>query len=162
MALIAALAAGGCEPDPAGDSRADRREATSVSSLADTVGSQQRDSTPSSAAIGDSVVATDENPFARFGLPGFDEPPVSMIRYPLRIENRSPAAMVVSATAGASTVVLDTIDPGEALRADLEAPSTGVVLGWSAIDGTGSGERTIEASSDSVQVVPIDGFPGSR
>lgn len=162
LMLIAAFTTVSCKPDPAEDSRENRPGTTPLSSVTDAAGRLQQESEPSSAGIGEPVMVTGETPFAELGLPEFDEAPVSMIRLPLRVENRTPEAIVITATAGAATVVVDTIDPGEALRADLEAPSTGVVLGWSTIDGTGSGERSIEADADSVQIVSIDGFPGSR
>ncbi len=155
MTLIAVFVAGGCQPASTADSDAEGLAAPPSWSPADKVWQPPRANEQAPAGISESVALDNDNPFAALGLPEFDEPTTSMIRFPLRVQNAAPNAIVVTATAGAASVVLDTIDSGSELRIDLKAPSEGVVVKWRAIDGTGSGDLPIAAVADSVQIVRI-------
>jgi hypothetical protein len=58
--------------------------------------------------------------------------------------------------------VLDSLDPDDDIRVDLEAPADGLLLNWNAIDGNASGVRPIRVFADSVQVVRIELRSGPR
>lgn len=101
-----------------------------------------------------------EYPFENFNLPDDGEADRPVVRHELRIENRLTHVIVVAATAGAAPVVLDSLDPGEVVRLDVEAPADRLVLQWQTTDGSASGTRLVEALADSVQVVRIEVVPG--
>lgn len=99
---------------------------------------------------------TGEYPFENFDLLDESEAGLPVVRYSLRIENGTTQIMVVAATAGASPVILDSIDPGDHLRIDLDAPAGRLELTWKSTDGSASGIRPIHMLADSVQVVRIE------
>ena len=101
-----------------------------------------------------------EDPFENFDIPADGEPDRPLVRHELRIENGLAHMIVVSATAGAAPVVLDSLDPGEFVRLDVEAPADRLELQWHTIDGSASGTRLVEAMADSVQVVRFEVVPG--
>ena len=99
---------------------------------------------------------TDDYPFENFNLPDSGEVDSPIVRYPLRIENGMNRHIVVAATAGGATVVLDSNDPGARIRVDLEAPDGQLVLNWNTTDGGTSGVIPIRVLADSVQTVRIE------
>ena len=103
-----------------------------------------------------------EYPFDNFNLPDDGEAARPIVRYPLRIENGTNHSIVVAATAGASPVVLDSLDPGDSFRIDLEAPADRLELTWRATDGSASGAWPIRGLADSVLVVRIEMGSGPR
>jgi hypothetical protein len=108
------------------------------------------------------VESTVENPFENFDLPDDGEADRPIVRHELRIENGLTVRLVVAATAGAAPVVLDSLDPGESVRLDLEAPADMLQLQWHTIDGNISGFRPIVELADSIQVVRIDAESSDR
>jgi hypothetical protein len=103
-----------------------------------------------------------EDPFENFDIPAVGEQDRPLVRHELRIENGLAHVIVVAATAGAAPVVLDSLDPGEFVRLDVEAPADRLELQWHTIDGSASGTRLVEAMADSVQVVRFEVVPGPR
>jgi hypothetical protein len=101
-------------------------------------------------------------PFDNFNLPDEGESALPIVRYPLRIENGTVQIIVVAATAGASPVVLGTLDAGDHVRIDLEAPAGRLELTWESTDGSASGIRPIRVLADSVQVVRLEAGSGPR
>jgi hypothetical protein len=101
-----------------------------------------------------------EDPFENFNIPADGETDRPLVRHELRIENGLAYVIVVAATAGAAPVVLDSLDPGEFVRLDVEAPADRLELQWHTIDGSASGTRLVEAMADSVQVVRFEVVPG--
>lgn len=108
------------------------------------------------------VEPTGGYPFDNFNLPDDGEIELPIVRYPLRIENGTTQILVVTATAGAHPVVLDTLEPGDYVRIDLEAPDDRLELSWESTDGSASGTWPIRGLADSVRVVRIEAGSGPR
>ncbi len=94
-------------------------------------------------------------PFRNFSLPGEPRSAAERIRYPVRIESAIALPVVVHATAGGDSVLLDTLPASGALRLDLEAPPAGLRLVWRTTDGRWSGELPVPAVADTVQLLRL-------
>ena len=145
MVLVSILAFVACGPERPADSV---QGSPPASAVRPNPGSQQP------------VEPVGEYPFENFNLPDDGEADRPVVRHELRIENRLKHVIVVAATAGAAPVVLESLDPGEFVRLDVEAPADRLVLQWQTTDGSASGTRLVEALADSVQVVRIEVVPG--
>jgi len=108
------------------------------------------------------VEPTGEYPFEDFDIPDDEAVGMPIVRYPLRIENGTIWRIVVAATAGAGSVILDSLDPGADIRIDLEAPADGLVLSWKTTVGNTSGLRPVRVVADSVQLVRIEALSEPR
>lgn len=156
-ALVGVLAIAACGPDRPADSVEGGSAAAPTRGSAESAGERIVQLTPGSEQ---SVEPGGEHPFENFDLPDNGESGLPIVRYRLRIENGTTRRIVVMATAGAAPVVLDSLDPDDDIRVDLEAPADGLVLNWNTIDGDASGLRPIRVLADSVQVVRIEPRPG--
>ena len=153
LALVGVVAIVACGPDRPADSAEGGPAAAQARGSAESARETVVQLTPRSEQP---VEPGGEYPFENFDLPDNGESSLPIVRYRLRIENGTGRHIVVAATAGAAPVVLDSLDPDDDLRVDLEAPADGLVLKWHAIDGNASGERPIRVLADSVQVVRIE------
>jgi hypothetical protein len=152
LALVGVVAIAACGPDRPADSAEGRSAAAPTRGSVESPREPGAQLTPGSEQP---VEPGGEYPFENFDLPDDDESSLPIVRHRLRIENGTGRRIVVAATAGAAPVVLDSLDPGDDIRVDLEAPADGLALNWNAIDGNSSGVRPIRVRADSVQVVRI-------
>ena len=157
LALVGVVAIAACGPDRPADSAEGRPAAAPARGSAESARETVVQLTPRSEQP---VEPGGEYPFENFDLPDDGESVLPIVRYRLRIENGTARRIVVAATAGAAPVVLDSLDPGDDIRVDLEAPADGLALNWDTIDGSTSGVRPIRVLADSVQVVRIEPRPG--
>ena len=139
LALIGGLAIAACGPDRPADSVEERSAAA-----------------PTRGSVESPVEPTGVYPFENFNLPDDGESGLPIVRYRLRIQNGTTRRIVVAATAGTTPVALDSLDPGDDIRVDLDAPADGLALNWNTIDGNTSGVRPIQVLADSVQTVRIE------
>jgi len=163
VALVVALTIAACGPErpadtvqggpPASRAGGSVESATSADTVQESAGQLNRGSQQP-------VEPAEGYPFENFNLPEDGEAEQPIVRHELRIENRLAHVIVVAATAGAAPVILDSLDPGELVRLDVEAPADRLELQWHTIDGTSSGTRQVGALADSVQVVRIEAVPG--
>ncbi len=102
----------------------------------------------------------DASPFRNFPLPPDPNAAGDVERHPVRIANRESETFVVRASAGAAPVVLDTLEPGESYRVDLEAPAGTLRIEWRSLDGRIYGDARVQPVSsllaDSVSIVRIE------
>ena len=164
-ALVVALAIAACGPDRPAESVQREPAVTRTGDSQDSAATAELSGRPVEQLSPGSRQPADppsESPFANFELPDDDEPAQPIIRYRLLIQNRMTQPIVVTATAGALPVMLDSIDSGASIRVDLEAPVSGLDLIWMAADGRTSGKRRIRVQADSVQIVRFDAESGPR
>jgi hypothetical protein len=144
VAILVAGASASCASEPVPD--LDPERDIEVSSAAD--------SGPAAAA------ETEIRPFRNFSLPPDGSTGGAIERHPVRIVNLAPAPFVVRASAGAAPVVLDTLEPGEAYRVDLDAPAGLLRIEWRSIDGRFHGHEPVapapKSLADSVSIVRIE------
>jgi hypothetical protein len=165
IALIGTLATMACGPERPADSvqetppAARERESAERAASAETAREPVVQLNPGRRQP---VGPTGGDPFANFDLPDGGEAELPIVRHALRIENGLTNQIIVAATAGAAPVVLDSLDPGDSVRLDLEAPADRLELQWRTIDGIISGSRPIELLADSIQVVRIEAESASR
>lgn len=97
-----------------------------------------------------------------FVLPSDPRLETTIDTIPVEIENVAGVAIVVSASAGAGAVVLDTLDPGERYRVDIVGPTAAIELVWRDVDGAGAGRSPLAAATPG-SVTPIQlGLAGPR
>jgi hypothetical protein len=165
IALIGTLAIMACGPERPADSVQGTPPAARAGELVESAASAETDREPViqlNPGRRHPVGPTGEDPFANFDLPDGGEAGLPVVRHALRIENGLTNQIIVAATAGAAPVVLDSLDPGDSVRLDLEAPAHSLELQWRTIDGIISGSRPIELLADSIQVVRIEAESASR
>ncbi|MCL7975524.1 MAG: hypothetical protein M8835_13325 [marine benthic group bacterium] len=107
----------------------------------------------------------DTSPFRNFPLPPDPAVGSEVERHPVRITNPGSAIFIVRASAGAAPVVLDTLEPGESYRVDLDAPPGTLRIEWRSLDGRVYGDAPVESGvnllADSVSIVRIEANSGS-
>jgi len=165
IAVVGTLAIMACGPERPADSVQRSPPAARAGESAESADGAETDSEPVvqlNPGIRQPVEPTGEDPFASFDLPDDGEAGLPIVRHALRIENGLMKQIIVAATAGAAPVVLDSLDPGDSVRLDLEAPADRLELQWRTIDGNISGSRPIEVLADSIQVVRIEAESSSR
>ncbi len=165
IALIGTLAIMACGPERPADSVQETPPAARAWESAESAASAETAREPVvllNPGSRQPVGPTGEDPFANFNLLDGGEAGLPIVRHSLRIENGLMNQIIVAATAGAAPVVLDSLDPGDSVRLDLEAPADRLELQWRTIDGIISGFRPIELLADSVQVVRIEAESASR
>jgi hypothetical protein len=144
-ALVVALAIAACGPDRPAESVQREPAVTQTGDALDsaaTAESSGRSVEQLRPGSRQPVEPPSESPFANFELPEDDEAAQPIIRYRLLIQNRMTQLIVVTATAGALPVMLDSIVSGASIRVDLEAPASG--------------------QADSVQIVRIEAESGPQ
>jgi hypothetical protein len=145
VAILVAGASASCASEPAPDLDSER----------DIEASSATDSGPDPAA----AVETEIRPFRNFSLPPDGTSGGAIERHPVRIVNLASDPFVVRASAGAAPVVLDTLEPGEAYRVDLDAPAGLLRIEWRSLDGRFHGQEPVAPASkslaDSVSIVRI-------
>jgi hypothetical protein len=146
VAILVAGASASCASEPVPDLDPER----------DSEASTAIDSGPDPAAAEE----TEVRPFRNFSLPPDGTSGGAIERHPVRILNLASAPFVVRASAGAAPVVLDTLEPGEAYRVDLDAPAGLLRIEWRSLDGRFHGNEPVAPGSkslaDSVSIVRIE------
>jgi hypothetical protein len=144
VAILVAGASASCASEPVPDLDPER----------DSEASTAIDSGP------DPAEETEVRPFRNFSLPPDGTSGGAIERHPVRILNLASAPFVVRASAGAAPVVLDTLEPGEAYRVDLDAPAGLLRIEWRSLDGRFRGNEPVAPGSkslaDSVSIVRIE------
>lgn len=102
----------------------------------------------------------DDSPFRNFPLPPDPAAGGEVERHHVRIENPGSRTYIVRASAGAAPVVLDTLEPGESYRVDLDAPRGTLRIEWRSQDGRVHGGAPVVLGSnplaDSLSIVRIE------
>ncbi|MEJ2482605.1 MAG: hypothetical protein P8049_05675 [Gemmatimonadota bacterium] len=150
--VLVAVAIASCGPERTPDARPDEEAAGSTGNAAAP--------SPNPGSEVPSAMEPEASPFRNFPLPPDPASGGEVRRHPVRIENPGPGRFLVTASAGAAPVVLDTLDAGESYRVDLKAPAGALRIRWRSLEGRSSGEVRVQPLSDlqadSVTVVRLE------
>jgi hypothetical protein len=148
LALLLLIGAGGC------GARGEDSEQTVADTTTTPVPARDEAVAPrdSGAARGPDVVASDEDPFAVYGLGSTSDVRTTNEITPAWLVNGMDAAIVVKGEAGAGQVVLDTIPAADSILVRIETRADSVRLEALTITGRTVGSEFVRSDGTSVRV----------